>query len=196
MTMEPCRPEYVKAASAIIAEGFIGKFSKMGLSRATVTCLMEELWETGQNHKYFVEITNNEVVAGVHLKWNGPKSNVSEKELCERYGSSEVSKFIRGMEALYEDVTDGDCYIVELAVTSDQRGKGIATSVIGNIIDFARDEGFRRVTLFVSDRNETAHKLYEKMGFKTEYVKESFLEKLYFDEPKWRFMTFDLSRCI
>ena len=194
MTMEPCRPEYVKVANTIIAEGFMGKFSRLGLNESVIVETMEKLWETGPNHRYFIERINENIVAAAHLKWNGPKSRIFDD-----YGEndfSETSRFIRGMKALYEDVAEGDCYIVELAVASDQRGKGVASSMINDIIDFAGREGFRRVTLFVSDRNETAHKLYEKMGFKTEYVKESFLEKFYFDEPKWRFMTFDLSRCI
>ena len=179
-------------AAAILTEGFIGKFSSLGLSKDVATGLMEDTWEVGENHRYFVERSDAGIIAAAHLKWNGPRLKVPKKDLYEKHGRKNASKYLRGMNALYEDVDDGDCYIAELAVASDHRGCGVATSVISSLIDFARKEGFVRLTLFVSDKNETAWKLYEKLGFRTEYVKNSFLEKLYFDEPKWRFMTISL----
>ena len=193
MTMEQCRSEDVGTAASILTEGFIGKFSSIGLTKDVASGLMEDFWETGENHIYFAEKTEDGMVAAAHLKWNGPKSEVgSRTELYEKHGRRNTKRYLRGMQALYEDVEDGDCYIAEFAVTSEHRGKGIAGSVIKSIIDYAISRGFRRVTLFVSDKNDVAIRLYEKLGFKTEYVKKSFFEKLYFDEPKWRFMTFDL----
>ena len=195
MTMEPCRPEEKRVAAAIITEGFMGKFSSLGLDEDVAAGLMMDTWENGPNHRYFVEKIDGVVVAAAHLKWNGPGSEkVSKEGLYEKYGHQNTFKFLRGMEVLYESVDDGDCYIAEFAVTSEHRGKGIAGSVVKSIISFASSEGFERVTLFVSDKNETAIRLYEKMGFRTERMKESPLEKQYFNEPRWRFMAFPIIR--
>ena len=193
--MELCCSDDVRAAAAILTEGFMEKFSSVGVSRDVAVGLMEALWENGENHRYFVEKTDTEVIAALHLKWNGPSpKKVSKKELYEKYGRRETSRYLKGMNALYEEVKDGDCYIAEFAVASEHRGKGIAGSVVKSTIDFAMSKGFSRLTLFVSDKNEVAIKLYEKLGFTTERVQKSFFEKLYFDEPKWRFMTINLDK--
>jgi len=191
--MEQCASEDIGKAAAILTEGFMEKFSSIGLTYEAASGLMEDTWEIGPNHRYIVEKNDSGVVAAAHLKWNGPKSDDFEiEDLYEKYGRRNVSKYLKGMQVLYEDVDDGDCYIAEFAVASEHRGKGIAGTFISSIKEYAISEGFERVTLFVSDKNKNAIKLYEKLGFKTEYVKKSFLERLYFNEPRWRFMTFDL----
>ena len=193
--MKQCASEEISAAASILTEGFMGKFSSLGLTHDVASGLMEATWENGRNHRYFVEMSEKEVIAAVHLKWNGPKTKkVSKKDLREKYGRRNTSKYLRGMQVLYEDVDGGDCYIAEFAVASEHRRKGIAGTLISSIKEYAVSEGFERLTLFVSDKNKNAIRLYEKLGFKTEYVKKSFFERLYFNEPRWRFMTFDLSR--
>ncbi|XP_072262823.1 probable N-acetyltransferase camello [Pyxicephalus adspersus] len=52
-----------------------------------------------------------------------------------------------------------------LSVAKDQRHKGMAKALCTKVIDFARQRGYKTVTLETSMIQHAAHKLYETMGF-------------------------------
>lgn len=64
------------------------------------------------------------------------------------------------------DVGPGDLYIADLAIDDSLRGQGIGRKVLGDVIEYARQENLNRVILDADFRNEGAKKLYEKVGFK------------------------------
>lgn len=74
------------------------------------------------------------------------------------------------------DVNYGDVYIAELAVSEKCRGKGIGSKAIEKVIDYARQNNFKRVTLDADFRNDGAKRLYEKLGFKV-FNKKEFLKR-------------------
>ncbi|MCF0226336.1 MAG: GNAT family N-acetyltransferase [Methanobrevibacter sp.] len=78
------------------------------------------------------------------------------------------------------DVNLGDVYIADIAISSECRGKGIGTKVIEHIIDNARENNFKRVTLDADFRNTRVKKLYERIGFKV-FNKKEFLKRRMFN---------------
>ncbi len=58
-----------------------------------------------------------------------------------------------------------DCEIMNIAVLSDFRKKGIASAVLHCLILKAKEKGCNTVTLEVAENNENAISLYKKFGF-------------------------------
>lgn len=71
------------------------------------------------------------------------------------------------------DVGDDDFYICELAICSNQRGKGYGTEALDQLIQLARDLNCKRVVLDADFRNDGAFRLYSSKGFKV-FNKKSF----------------------
>ncbi|MBO6104403.1 MAG: GNAT family N-acetyltransferase, partial [Methanobrevibacter sp.] len=61
---------------------------------------------------------------------------------------------------------DDDFYICELAICSNQRGKGYGTEALNQLIQLAKDLDCRRVVLDADFRNDGAFRLYSSKGFK------------------------------
>ena len=72
-----------------------------------------------------------------------------------------VSTFLGRKVALLED----------MVVAPAWRGKGVGTQLIDHTMDFARREGFGRITLLTDRDNEAAQQFYQAQGFsKSEMV--------------------------
>ena len=71
------------------------------------------------------------------------------------------------------DVEDDDFYICELAICSNQRGKGYGTEALDQLIQLAKDLDCKRVVLDADFRNEGAYRLYSSKGFKV-FKRKSF----------------------
>lgn len=68
--------------------------------------------------------------------------------------------------------------IVALSVQKDIRGKNIGTSIINEIIKYAKEKEFNRLSLTVVDTNQDAKRLYERIGFSiTKIVKYGFITR-------------------
>lgn len=52
-----------------------------------------------------------------------------------------------------------------LLVTPDARGLGLGTRLVGQSLSFAREAGYRRVTLWTNDNLVSARRIYEGFGF-------------------------------
>ena len=69
-------------------------------------------------------------------------------------------------------------YIFGYYVRSDQSGKGLGSVFLKEVLDGLRKDGFKKVTLTVSESNVAAVKLYEKCGFtQVEYRQHEFGEE-------------------
>ena len=66
-----------------------------------------------------------------------------------------VSTAQGGRAALFED----------LIVLPEHRGKGIATALLRHVVETARAEGVKRITLLTDRGNKRAQALYRKLGF-------------------------------
>ena len=59
---------------------------------------------------------------------------------------------------------DGSVYIYNIFVAENARRKGIGTELINELFKLAKENHCSRVAIDVSIHNDTARKLYEKMG--------------------------------
>jgi ribosomal protein S18 acetylase RimI-like enzyme len=59
-------------------------------------------------------------------------------------------------------------YIYDIFVKEEFRGKGFGRVLLEKAESYCRERGYSRILLMVSVSNETAIRLYDKMGFKAE----------------------------
>jgi GNAT superfamily N-acetyltransferase len=57
-------------------------------------------------------------------------------------------------------------HLIAMFVSRDTRGRGIGAALIEAQLAWARDEGFARVVLMVNVEQESAFRLYERLGFR------------------------------
>ena len=53
----------------------------------------------------------------------------------------------------------------DMIVNSEYRGKGIGRKLMNYILEYLKNNGFKRVTLITDADNTNAHKFYEQNGF-------------------------------
>ena len=70
-----------------------------------------------------------------------------------------------GIAALYREPSAPSGDIIMMWVDPRYRGSGAASSMIGNLLFWAKDSGFTAVSLNVTDTNARAIKFYENQGF-------------------------------
>ena len=98
------------------------------------------------------------------------KNQFKTLKFSEALGLSKVS-FMDNFVLV--DVEDDDFYICELAICSNQRGKGYGTEALNQLIQLAKDLDCKRVVLDADFRNDGAFRLYSSKGFKI-FNKKSF----------------------
>ncbi|KHD44715.1 N-acetyltransferase family protein [Streptococcus hongkongensis] len=55
-----------------------------------------------------------------------------------------------------------------LAVSNDYQGRGIGQAMLAHFFPIASAQGYKRITMHVTSGNDSAIKLYHKLGFKLE----------------------------
>lgn len=74
------------------------------------------------------------------------------------------------------DIKEGDFYLAEIAIDKSMRSNGYGRRIIQDVLEYARKNNYKRVTLDADFRNGRAKALYEKIGFKV-FNKKSFLKR-------------------
>ena len=70
---------------------------------------------------------------------------------------------LRFRASLYMD--DLECYLAELYVVPDKRGRGIGRALMDEVFAVAREKGATHIELNTSEDDAAARALYEKLGF-------------------------------
>ena len=65
-------------------------------------------------------------------------------------------------------------YITNVAVFPEYRNMGIATALLQNLFDYAKENRLAFISLEVRESNEKAISLYQRLGFKTEGKRKNF----------------------
>jgi ribosomal protein S18 acetylase RimI-like enzyme len=58
-----------------------------------------------------------------------------------------------------------ECYLAELYVAPEQRGRGLGRALMLGVLDIARDRGADHILLGTSEDDHAARALYESLGF-------------------------------
>lgn len=69
-------------------------------------------------------------------------------------------------------------YIGTVGVLPEYRGRGVATSLMTQTLNYLRDRGMKSATLFVEDKNISARNLYDKLGWWYVYRTDHFWRRL------------------
>jgi GNAT superfamily N-acetyltransferase len=63
------------------------------------------------------------------------------------------------------------CYLQDLYVRADQRGKGLAQAMIAELASVGRAEGWYKIFWMTQPGNHTAQRLYEKVARRMDYLR-------------------------
>jgi ribosomal protein S18 acetylase RimI-like enzyme len=70
-----------------------------------------------------------------------------------------------GMVAGIEGETAHERHLVAMWVDPEHRGHGLGSSLVDQVVQWAREQGARRLVLWVADGNDAALHLYRRHGF-------------------------------
>ena len=85
-------------------------------------------------------------------------------------GSAEIAGYVwfGVAERPFSDMKVG--WVYDLFVVPGHRGRGVGEALLRRALDVSRKRGFELTGLMVRANNKVAYSLYEKLGFKGEYV--------------------------
>jgi predicted GNAT family acetyltransferase len=69
-----------------------------------------------------------------------------------------------GIAGLFAE-EDGSAQLISVWVLPEQRGKGVAQALTTAVMHFATALGMQRMTVWFTDGNTSAERLYERLGF-------------------------------
>lgn len=88
----------------------------------------------------------------------------------------EINQIIIGYCGVF--ITSKEAYINNIAVLQEFRKKGVASKILSEIINIAKEKCCEFITLEVRESNTSAINLYKKLGFK-----QMGMRKKYYREP-------------
>lgn len=195
----PYQKEDNEQVRELLVHAFHGKFhSLVNLNDNGIVKLLGGIWTDdlqASSVKQIVAKENGEIVGTLCLKWKETQqpmkesSNIRYKQLCQQFGTLNVSKFIIGMQFLAYKPRARECYVDHIAIKSSHRNKGIGRQLLSWAQHFAALSGFEQLSLYVAGKNNQAIHLYEKMAFSLESSRYNLLRGFIFQEPVWHFMT-------
>jgi [ribosomal protein S18]-alanine N-acetyltransferase len=82
----------------------------------------------------------------------------------------------KGYLGIHQDQYQID--MVTLYVPEPFRQQKVATQLLEYMIDYAKKEGIKKITLDVSSLNSNAISLYQKLGFETIHIRKNYYQDL------------------
>jgi ribosomal protein S18 acetylase RimI-like enzyme len=76
-----------------------------------------------------------------------------------------VDDRVMGIAGLFDE-EDGSAQLISVWVLPEQRGKGVARALTTAVMRFAAAAGVQRMTVWFTDGNTQARRLYERLGFR------------------------------
>ena len=83
------------------------------------------------------------------------------------------SDHLIGLIAMYVNTQDSLGYITNVSVNSEFANNGIASTLLTNCIEYAKEKNIDKINLEVNENNTNALKLYNKFKFEIYEEKES-----------------------
>lgn len=119
-----------------------------------------------RDDRTLVAFKDGVTVGAAGLEWEGKNFlDASFQQTVEVYGLGALRVGLLDILFLFTKPAKNELLIDSLAVSEDERGKGIGSKLLGSVIEYARSNGFDRIRLEVVETNHNARRLYERIGF-------------------------------
>jgi GNAT superfamily N-acetyltransferase len=92
---------------------------------------------------------------------------------------AEVEGEVAGMAAGIRS-DEGNAALISMWVAPPARGKGVGARLVNAVLDWAKREGYDSVSLWVTDGNAVAERLYERCGF----TRTGAVQRVHPNEPR------------
>ncbi|SHJ60550.1 ribosomal protein S18-alanine N-acetyltransferase [Parasporobacterium paucivorans] len=109
-----------------------------------------------------------------HQPWSAEEILRTYQSVTSLFTVAEEGRKVVGYVGMYLVPDEG--YIINVAVSPLFRKKGVATQLIAQILEDAKEEGVQNVSLEVRKSNQEAIRLYEKIGFESVGIRKNFYE--------------------
>ena len=156
--------QHVKVAH-ILHDAFGSKFNKFyGNKNKVIKFISKSL----RNDRTVIAIKNGKTVGFAGLEHN-KKSFIDPdlKETCRIFGlATPVAVLVTELLILANRTKPRELHLETLAVSKNERSKGVGSKLLQFVLNYARSEGFSRIILEVVETNPRAKHLYERFGFK------------------------------
>lgn len=201
-TIESMLPRYNQAVSWLLLCGFGGKFLSLSkLSDDRLALFFEKLllhYPEDTAGQRVVAIQNGEVIGTLSLKWSQEFS--LDKQARHRpswqdfsdfsmLGKWSLLKLLLGLHYLGYQPKGRECYIADVSVHPQHRGKGVGTQLLLWAQRHMATQSFSDyLSLHVSANNQRAKQLYEQLSFRTCSQDNSIMRYFLFKEYEWNYM--------
>jgi ribosomal protein S18 acetylase RimI-like enzyme len=154
----------------IFYESFEGKFSKIFGNKNKSgtfisTCLSDD--------RTLVALKDGFAVGFAGLQYNGKSFiDANLNQTLKIFGLGTLRVVLFGGIFLFNKAAKNEILLDSIAVSADERGKGIGSKLLQSTIDHAQSKGFSQIKLEVIETNQNARRLYERIGFKETKVQK------------------------
>lgn len=176
------------------ADKFVAAFGRRGIERGVAALIRtHQLQGASSLQGMHVAVYAERVVGTITMRTS--EMHIDDGGAVEQAFLRELGTWgtIRAMHALSQldhRIDRDEGYITDVAVVADLRRRGIAQAMMHSIIALARDNGKRRLGLYVSASNTSALALYHQLAFREQQVRRSWWNALFLGERRWLYMTY------
>ncbi|GAB4453124.1 MAG: GNAT family N-acetyltransferase [Armatimonadaceae bacterium] len=152
-----------KAAAALLDAAFARKFAPIVPDRTRRVALLAEC--LSPEHA-LVALSGDRLVGLVGFHAPGGSFVGGDFQTVVRHlGVWGAARTVLLLSLFVRKPRRGELLLDGFAVDVSERGRGIGTGLLENLIHFARTEGYRQIRLDVVDTNPGARRLYDRFGF-------------------------------
>ncbi|SMG23584.1 GNAT family N-acetyltransferase [Paenibacillus aquistagni] len=196
--IEPMLSNHIPAVSQLLALGFIAKFqTRAHLTDHELAYFFQQLlslYPLGPQSHRLVALQEGVVIGTMCLMWKHPdqtpiKHGFPALKSFRPLSKWTVLKLLVGLQALEHKPSDNECYISDITVHPEYRGKGAGTCLLQYAMQIVfREPSLQVLSLHVSKKNRRAEQLYEQLNFRKHSTLTNFASGLLFKEPLWHYM--------
>lgn len=157
----------MEAMNAECCQNFAGPKHTLADFHCVMTRLVEMEDSQYSYRNTLVAFSSSGILAGVCVAYDGGQLRKLRQRFCE----AAEEAFGIDYHGMADETEAGEFYIDSLAVSSNFRGRGIATELLKAAIARGKELGIPAVGLLVDKGNPKAEALYSRVGF--EYVNDT-----------------------
>lgn len=186
ITIRPIDTSEIAVACNILFQAFYDKFSFMfpndlEFGRKIYCHLFNAHFKGQEKRRILVAIKDGKMVGVVDIHFKS--SFAIDRHLLStliilwrRYGLFQaVRNIVALLNLIVNPVEKGTAYISTIAVKPEMQDQKIGLRLMLAAVDFAAQQGYRYLTLYIITRNKRGIHLYRKLGFEVVYIMQSAL---------------------